>query len=169
MPPIFHVIRDLGQVEEAEMLRTFNCGVGMAVVVPAKDVEEVLVRQNQDVAEGTVLVRMDPRDAQAQLDRVVELSRHRYVPAIYRALIYLGLGDKDRAVGIVVNGLQGELVVNGKKYNGIMVPHYFLSDAQVANVLEIVDALMDGYRSRGMWPRNSTRSISPSSPASARR
>ncbi len=36
-------------------------------------------------------------DAQAQLDRLVELSRHRYVPAIYRALIYLGLGDSDRA------------------------------------------------------------------------
>jgi phosphoribosylformylglycinamidine cyclo-ligase len=44
MPPIFHLLRDLGRVEEAEMQRTFNCGIGMALVVPAKDVEEVLVR-----------------------------------------------------------------------------------------------------------------------------
>jgi phosphoribosylformylglycinamidine cyclo-ligase len=44
MPPIFGLIRDLGKVEEEEMLRTFNCGIGMAMVVPAKDVEEVLVR-----------------------------------------------------------------------------------------------------------------------------
>ncbi len=44
MPPIFHVIRDLGHVDEAEMLRTFNCGLGMILVVPSKDVEEVLVR-----------------------------------------------------------------------------------------------------------------------------
>jgi TolB-like protein/DNA-binding winged helix-turn-helix (wHTH) protein/Tfp pilus assembly protein PilF len=36
-------------------------------------------------------------DAQAQLDRLEELSRRRYVPAIYRALIYLGLRDKERA------------------------------------------------------------------------
>jgi tetratricopeptide (TPR) repeat protein len=35
-------------------------------------------------------------EAQAQLDRVDELSRQRYVPAIYRALIYLGLRDKNR-------------------------------------------------------------------------
>ncbi len=35
-------------------------------------------------------------EAKAQLDRVAELSRHRYVPAIYRVLIYLGLGDKNR-------------------------------------------------------------------------
>jgi phosphoribosylformylglycinamidine cyclo-ligase len=44
MPPIFHLIRDLGKVEDAEMQRTFNCGIGMVLVVPAKDVEEVLVR-----------------------------------------------------------------------------------------------------------------------------
>lgn len=44
MPAIFHIIRDLGKVDEDEMLRTFNCGVGMALVVPAKDVEEVSVR-----------------------------------------------------------------------------------------------------------------------------
>jgi phosphoribosylformylglycinamidine cyclo-ligase len=44
MPAIFHLIRDLGKVDDAEMQRTFNCGLGMALVVPAKDVEEVLVR-----------------------------------------------------------------------------------------------------------------------------
>jgi phosphoribosylformylglycinamidine cyclo-ligase len=44
MPPIFHLLRDLGNIADPELLRTFNCGIGMALVAPAKDVEEVLVR-----------------------------------------------------------------------------------------------------------------------------
>jgi len=37
------------------------------------------------------------REAQTQLNRLEEVARNRYVPAIYRAEIYLGLGDRDRA------------------------------------------------------------------------
>ncbi len=36
-------------------------------------------------------------DARAQLEQLSELSRRKYVPAIYMALIYLGLGDKNSA------------------------------------------------------------------------
>ncbi len=36
-------------------------------------------------------------EAKAQLLRLTELSRERYVPAIYPVLVYLGLGDRDRA------------------------------------------------------------------------
>jgi phosphoribosylformylglycinamidine cyclo-ligase len=38
-PAIFDRIQKLGQVEEAEMLRTFNCGIGMCVVLAASEVE----------------------------------------------------------------------------------------------------------------------------------
>jgi phosphoribosylformylglycinamidine cyclo-ligase len=41
IPPVFSVIRDAGSVEDAEMLRTFNMGVGMAMVVAKDGVEEV--------------------------------------------------------------------------------------------------------------------------------
>ena len=43
-PPIFGLLRRIGEVEDGEMLRTFNCGVGLAVVVPAKDLDEVMNR-----------------------------------------------------------------------------------------------------------------------------
>jgi phosphoribosylformylglycinamidine cyclo-ligase len=43
-PAIFQLLRELGGVQSEEMLRTFNCGVGMALVVPSQEVEEVLVR-----------------------------------------------------------------------------------------------------------------------------
>ena len=41
VPPVFAWLADKGPVAEAEMLRTFNCGIGMAVVVAAKDANAV--------------------------------------------------------------------------------------------------------------------------------
>jgi len=39
MPPLFTWLQQAGNVEEREMHRTFNCGIGMAVVVAQADVE----------------------------------------------------------------------------------------------------------------------------------
>ncbi|MGQ0676134.1 MAG: phosphoribosylformylglycinamidine cyclo-ligase [Rhodospirillales bacterium] len=41
LPPVFHWLRQAGRVADAEMLRTFNCGIGMALVVDAADAEAV--------------------------------------------------------------------------------------------------------------------------------
>lgn len=41
-PPIFELIARLGPVEHAEMLRTFNMGIGFVVVVSPKDAEAAL-------------------------------------------------------------------------------------------------------------------------------
>ena len=52
VPPIFRWLGHVGQVAEAEMLRTFNCGVGMvAVVAPgeADAVRNALVREGETV------------------------------------------------------------------------------------------------------------------------
>ncbi len=37
LPPVFRWLRDNGNLEAREMLRTFNCGIGMVVVLPARD------------------------------------------------------------------------------------------------------------------------------------
>ena len=47
------------------------------------------------------------------------------------------LSDPDRAIHVVVNGLEGEIEVNGETYNGVM-PGVRLSDEDVANVLTFV-------------------------------
>lgn len=39
--PIFRSLMKLGRVEANEMARTFNCGIGMVVVVAKEKVEEV--------------------------------------------------------------------------------------------------------------------------------
>ena len=48
------------------------------------------------------------------------------------------MADKNRAIRIVLQGQSGELLVNGKKYNGFMAPLNNLSDEEVANVLTYV-------------------------------
>jgi nitrite reductase (NO-forming)/hydroxylamine reductase len=45
------------------------------------------------------------------------------------------LGNQDRAVGVVVNGLQGEVVVNGVKFNSVMPAMTQLSDQEIADAL----------------------------------
>ena len=42
MPPVFTFLREKGHIPQHEMLRTFNCGVGMVLVVPKKDAEEIM-------------------------------------------------------------------------------------------------------------------------------
>ena len=43
-PVIFELLREGGEIEEAEMYRTFNYGIGMALVVPANEADDVMVR-----------------------------------------------------------------------------------------------------------------------------
>ena len=45
--------------------------------------------------------------------------------------------DKNRAIKIVINGRQGELVVNGQRFNNTM-PKFPLTDQDIANVLTYV-------------------------------
>jgi len=42
LPPIFTTIQRAGDVETAEMMRTFNMGIGMALVCPARHVDTVM-------------------------------------------------------------------------------------------------------------------------------
>jgi nitrite reductase (NO-forming)/hydroxylamine reductase len=48
------------------------------------------------------------------------------------------LADKNRAISTVVNGLSGEITVNGVKYNAVMPNLSYLKDEQIANVVTYV-------------------------------
>lgn len=47
-------------------------------------------------------------------------------------------GNRDRLIGVVLNGLQGEVKVKDKTYNNPMPAHNFLSDEDVAEVLTYI-------------------------------
>jgi nitrite reductase (NO-forming) len=46
--------------------------------------------------------------------------------------------NKAEVIRMVIQGRSGEVVVNGKKYNGIMIPQGNLTDEQIANVLTYI-------------------------------
>lgn len=43
-PPIFKLLQEAGNVEQTEMYRTFNMGIGMVLVVQPEDVEDIISR-----------------------------------------------------------------------------------------------------------------------------
>lgn len=47
-------------------------------------------------------------------------------------------GDKSRLIAIALNGMQGPIEVNGISYNQVMIPHSFLNDQQLADVLTYI-------------------------------
>jgi phosphoribosylformylglycinamidine cyclo-ligase len=59
VPPIFKWLADAGNIAQNEMLRTFNCGIGMVAVASPKDVDAVsaaLTQAGEQVAAiGTVI------------------------------------------------------------------------------------------------------------------
>jgi phosphoribosylformylglycinamidine cyclo-ligase len=44
IPPIFSFLKEMGNILEDEMLRTFNNGIGMILIVRAKEAEDILAR-----------------------------------------------------------------------------------------------------------------------------
>jgi phosphoribosylformylglycinamidine cyclo-ligase len=51
-PPVFGWLKQAGNVSETEMIRTFNCGVGMVLIVKAEKAEEItnLLNENGETA-----------------------------------------------------------------------------------------------------------------------
>ncbi|MEM7540589.1 MAG: phosphoribosylformylglycinamidine cyclo-ligase [Pseudomonadota bacterium] len=48
LPPLFGWFQDRGDVSQSEMLKTFNCGIGMIFVVGEDDVEETIATLNSN-------------------------------------------------------------------------------------------------------------------------
>lgn len=44
IPPIFKFIERIGNISEKEMFRTFNCGIGMVIILPDQEAEDALYR-----------------------------------------------------------------------------------------------------------------------------
>lgn len=41
IPPIFGIIQERGEIEDDEMFKVFNMGIGMTLIVPSEEVEEI--------------------------------------------------------------------------------------------------------------------------------
>lgn len=62
-PPVFQWLQEQGNIEPMEMVRTFNCGVGFVVVVPADKAEEAINLLNEQGENawrlGEIVARQD--------------------------------------------------------------------------------------------------------------
>lgn len=57
-PPIFGFLQRTGNVEQLEMLRTFNCGMGYLVIVSADECDRALKTLDQAGSEGRLIGRV---------------------------------------------------------------------------------------------------------------
>jgi nitrite reductase (NO-forming) len=48
------------------------------------------------------------------------------------------MADKQRSIGIALNGLSGPVTVNGNGFNSVMPPMSQLTDDEIANILTYV-------------------------------
>jgi phosphoribosylaminoimidazole (AIR) synthetase len=63
VPPLFRLLEKLGNLPPSEMLRTFNTGIGMVMMVPPKrlrDVARSLERRGEEFFEIGRVVRGRP-------------------------------------------------------------------------------------------------------------
>jgi phosphoribosylformylglycinamidine cyclo-ligase len=62
LPQVFAWLAKTGQVAEAEMLRTFNCGIGMILVVPNDATEALMAHFSQAGVSSAVIGRLMEND-----------------------------------------------------------------------------------------------------------
>jgi phosphoribosylformylglycinamidine cyclo-ligase len=77
-PPVFRWLRDAGQVPTDDMLRTFNCGLGMVAVVARNDagrVARALSDAGETVSEVGVIERMPGQEADCVVENADTLWR----------------------------------------------------------------------------------------------
>ena len=70
-PEIFHWLQDSGNVEQAEMYRTFNCGVGMVICVADANAEQAIGILG---AAGETAWRIGRIEAAGESDELVQLA-----------------------------------------------------------------------------------------------
>ena len=71
VPPVFRWLREVGQVPADDMLRTFNCGLGMVVVTAAGDAAKV-AKALTDAGERVCTVGVIEAAPQSEADCVVD-------------------------------------------------------------------------------------------------
>ena len=63
VPPIFNYLQQAGQIEDQEMLRVFNNGIGLVAVVPENAVQDVLARLSAMKEKAYVIGEVGEREA----------------------------------------------------------------------------------------------------------
>ncbi len=66
-PPLFDWLQEQGHIEESEMYRTFNCGIGMVLVVPGDRTEEALAVLAETGERAFVIGRIEAHEGDPEV------------------------------------------------------------------------------------------------------
>ena len=64
-PPVFDWLKKAGNIDAHEMYRTFNCGIGLVLVVPASEQEDVLSQLKASGESPVVMGQVEQRTGDA--------------------------------------------------------------------------------------------------------
>jgi phosphoribosylformylglycinamidine cyclo-ligase len=67
-PALFEWLAQTGAIEEAQMYRTFNCGIGMVVIVPAAHADEALALLRQHGEEALLIGEVRPGEREVVIE-----------------------------------------------------------------------------------------------------
>lgn len=67
-PAIFTWLQQQGNVSAHEMYRTFNCGVGLIIAVPAAHAEQAMALLNAEGEQAWLIGQVEPRNGGAQVE-----------------------------------------------------------------------------------------------------
>jgi len=68
VPAIFELIKEGGNIDDMELLRTFNCGIGMVLIVPKDDVDDILGRLTGLGEEAWLIGEIGQTDGDEQIE-----------------------------------------------------------------------------------------------------
>lgn len=66
-PQIFNWLQQQGNIQDSELYRTFNCGVGMTIVVPAGQADATVAQLNQAGETASIIGRIEPLNGGEQV------------------------------------------------------------------------------------------------------
>jgi len=134
------------------IFRTFHKGSLGMLVVNGEENEAVFTAKQADnlykggpkvggASDGRAMSKQERMAAGAEVYNAICIACHQSngmgVDGAFPPLAgsdYL-MSDPTRAIGTIINGLQGPVTVNGVEFNGVMPPQPSLSDDDIANVL----------------------------------
>ena len=65
MPPLFSSLRKLGKIQKSDMLRIFNCGIGMTLVIEPKDLDSTMEVLSKHKFKGHMIGRVINKSSSA--------------------------------------------------------------------------------------------------------
>jgi len=64
IPPIFSIIQELGDIDQMEMVRVFNMGIGMILIVSEKETDDIVERLNMLGEKANIIGSIEKADGE---------------------------------------------------------------------------------------------------------